>query len=65
VREAIAHLQGRFPDPRADPVAATTPPSAWNLVNDGSEALLGGVPTTTLEKGIDQLLAALRDSPKH
>ena len=64
VREAIAHLQRTFPDLRADPVAATTPPSAWDLVNDGLEALLGRVPTTTLEQGIDQLLAALRESPK-
>jgi hypothetical protein len=35
-----------------------TPPAAWGLVNDGLEGLLGYVPTTTLEQGIDRMLAA-------
>jgi UDP-glucose 4-epimerase len=60
VRDAIAHLQQRFPDLRAEPVAASTPPTAWGLVNDGLLALLGTVPSTTLEQGIDRMLAAQR-----
>ena len=58
VREAIAYLQRRVPDLRADPVAARTPPAAWGLINDGLHALLGATPATTLERGIDRLLAA-------
>jgi nucleoside-diphosphate-sugar epimerase len=58
VRDAIAYLQRRFPDLRATPQAARTPPAAWGLVNDGLEALLGFVPATTLEQGIDAMLEA-------
>ncbi|MEO8674024.1 MAG: NAD(P)-dependent oxidoreductase [Casimicrobiaceae bacterium] len=58
VRDAIAHLQRRFPGLTAEAVAATTPPAAWGLVNDGLRALLGMVPSTTLEQGIDRMLAA-------
>lgn len=57
VRDAIAHLTHRHPDLVARPLAARTPPAAWGLVNDGLESLLGIVPTTTLEQGIDRLLA--------
>ena len=57
VREAIAHLQRRFPDLAATPVPARTPPAAWGLVNDGIGPLLGFVPATTLEQGIDRMLA--------
>lgn len=58
VRDAIAHLQRRFPDLRATPQPARTPPAAWGLVNDSLETMLGVVPTTTLEQGIDAMLAA-------
>ncbi len=58
VRDAIAYLQRRFPDLRAEPIAASTPPTAWGLVNDGLQALLGAMPSTALEQGIDRLLAA-------
>lgn len=57
VRDAIAHLQRRFPGLVAEPVAARTPPAAWGLVNDGLSELIGMVPTTTLEQGIDRMLA--------
>lgn len=57
VRDAMAHLKVRFPDLAATPVAARTPPAAWGLVNDGIDALLGVTPTTTLEQGIDRMLA--------
>lgn len=60
VRDAIAHLRHRFPDLRAEPIAAVTPPAAWGLVNDGLHALLGAIPSTTLEQGIDRMLAANR-----
>ncbi len=58
VRDAIVHLQRRFPDLRATAQPARTPPAAWGLVNDCIEAMLGVVPTTTLEQGIDAMLAA-------
>jgi UDP-glucose 4-epimerase len=58
VRDAIAYLQRRFPDLRAEPTAASTPPTAWGLVNDGLQALLGAMPSTTLEQGIERLLGA-------
>lgn len=56
VRDAVSHLCARFPDLTVEGVAAVTPPTAWGLVNDGLEALLGAVPITTLEQGIDRLL---------
>ena len=58
VRDAVAHLRRRFADLEIEPVPANTPPAAWGLVNDGLERLLGYTPTTTLEAGIDRLLAA-------
>ncbi|MEP7275817.1 MAG: NAD(P)-dependent oxidoreductase [Betaproteobacteria bacterium] len=58
VRDAIAHLQSRFPDLTVEPIATRTPPAAWSLVNDSLQGLLGYVPTTTLEQGIDRMLAA-------
>lgn len=60
VRAAMAHLQRRFPDLVTEPFAAQTPPAAWGLVNDGLFELLGVVPTTTLEQGIDRMLEAHR-----
>lgn len=57
-RDAVAHLQRRFPDLVAEPALARTPPAAWGLVNDGLLALLGYAPGTTLEEGIDRMLAS-------
>jgi UDP-glucose 4-epimerase len=56
--DAVAHLRRRFPAARAEPVPAATPPSGWGLRNDGLEAALGFVPSTSLEEGIDRMLAA-------
>jgi UDP-glucose 4-epimerase len=56
MRDAIAHLQRRFPDLVAHARPARTPPAAWDLVNDSLEALLGFVPKVTLEQGIDRML---------
>ena len=58
VRDAIAYLRKRFPDLVAEGVPTLTPPAAWGLVNEGLQALLGYVPSTTLEQGIDRMLAA-------
>jgi nucleoside-diphosphate-sugar epimerase len=58
MRDAIAHLQRRVPDLVAQPRPARTPPAAWGLINDGLEPLLGAVPATTLEAGIDRMLTA-------
>ena len=60
VRDAMAHLARRFPDLEAHARPARTPPAAWSLVNDGIGAMLGVVPTTTLEQGIDRMLATPR-----
>jgi nucleoside-diphosphate-sugar epimerase len=57
VRDAMAHLVRRFPDLVAAARPARTPPAAWGLVNDGIGALLGVAPATTLEQGIDRMLA--------
>ena len=56
IRDAIAHLARRRPDLVARGRPAITPPAAWGLVNDHLETLLGTVPTTTLEQGIDRML---------
>ena len=58
MRDAIAHLRRRFPDLDAHGVPARAPPAGWSLVNDRIEALLGYAPATTLEQGIDRMLAA-------
>ena len=58
VRDAIAHLVARYPGLTTQGVPARTPPAAWGLVNDGLQPLLGYVPSTTLEQGIDRILAA-------
>jgi UDP-glucose 4-epimerase len=56
MREAVAYLSRRFPDTRAEPVPAETPPSAWGLRNDEIEAALGYRPSTRLEGGIDAMM---------
>lgn len=58
LRDAIEHLKRRYPDLTAEAVAANTPPAAWGLVNDGLLELLGMVPSTRLEEGIDRMLTA-------
>jgi UDP-glucose 4-epimerase len=60
IRDAIAHLKRRYPDLEAHGRPAATPPAAWGLVNDQLESLLGTMPTTTLEQGIDRMLAPKR-----
>jgi UDP-glucose 4-epimerase len=57
MRDAITHLSHRFPDVRAEPVPAETPPSAWGLRSDELEASLGYRPSTRLESGIDAMLS--------
>ena len=56
MREAAVHLARRFPGTRFTPQPARTPPSAWSFTNDGLEAAIGVVPTTTMETGIDLCL---------
>ena len=59
VRDAIAHLQRRFRGLTAEGVPARAPPAAWGAhQRRGLEGLLGYVPSTTLERGIDRMLAA-------
>jgi nucleoside-diphosphate-sugar epimerase len=64
IRDAIAHLQRRVPGLVATPFEARTPPAAWGLVNDGLARLLGAVPATTLEQGIDRMLASAATNPR-
>ena len=59
MRDAIAHLQRRFPGVQVEPQPAQTPPTGWAARNDGIAAALGFVPATQMEDGIDALLAAL------
>jgi len=63
MRDAITHLQRRFPDLVADAMPARTPPAAWDLVNDGLEQLLGTIPRVTLEQGIDRMLELASAAP--
>lgn len=60
MRDAVAHLRTRFPRLDARPYAATLPDSAWDLRNDGLAARIGTVPLTTLESGIDRMIAEIR-----
>jgi nucleoside-diphosphate-sugar epimerase len=58
IRDAVAHLKRRCPDLDARGRPAMTPPAAWGLVNDRLQSMLGTVPSTSLEQGIDRMLAA-------
>jgi len=58
VVDAIAHLRRRFPDLVAEPAAGELPPAAWGLVNEGLAALIGPLTITSLETGIDRIIAA-------
>lgn len=57
MRDAVAHLQRRYPGVQVDPQAVALPASGWTLRNDGLQAALGFVPATRLEDGIDAMLA--------
>jgi UDP-glucose 4-epimerase len=58
MRDAVAHLQFRYPGVTVEPQAVALPASGWMLRNDGLEAALGFAPATRLEDGIDAMLAA-------
>jgi nucleoside-diphosphate-sugar epimerase len=58
VRDAMAHLQRRFPDLAVEAAPAETPPSGWGLVNDRVDALLGTLQRTRLEEGLDRMISA-------
>jgi len=60
MRDAIAHLQLRYPGAQVEPQAVALPASGWTLRNDGLQAALGFAPATRLEDGIDAMLAAWR-----
>ena len=60
MRDAIAHLQLRYPGVQVEYQAVTVPASGWMLRNDGLQAALGFAPATRLEDGIDAMLAAWR-----
>ncbi len=58
MRDAIAHLQLRYPGVQAEYQAVAVPASGWTLRNDGLQTALGFAPVTRLEDGIDAMLAA-------
>ena len=60
MRDAVAHLQLRYPGVQVESQAVSPPASGWTLRNDGLEAALGFAPATRLEDGIDAMLAAWR-----
>jgi UDP-glucose 4-epimerase len=60
MRDAIVHLQLRYPGVQVEYQAVTVPASGWMLRNDGLQAALGFAPATRLEDGIDAMLAAWR-----
>ena len=57
IGEALAHLRRRFPNAIPVPMPAQAPPSGWGLRNDGINALVGFAPGTSMEDGLDRLLA--------
>jgi len=57
IGEAVAYLRRRFPDTQVVPKPVIAPASGWKLVNDGLEARIGYLPATTLEEGLNRLLA--------
>ena len=59
IRDAIVHLQRRFPQVQVEPQPAQTPPTGWSVRNDGLATALGFAPATRMEDGIDAMLAAL------
>jgi UDP-glucose 4-epimerase len=59
MRDAVVHLQRRYPGVQVQPKAADAPPSGWGLSNDGLDAALGFVPKVRLEDGIDAMLASI------
>ena len=60
MRDAIVHLQLRYPGVQVEYQAVTVPASGWMLRNDGLQAALGFAPATRLEDGIDAMLVAWR-----
>jgi len=56
VRDAVTHLQQRFPGTRAVPIEAELPPSAWEFQCDGLEREVGYRPQTCLEDGLDEMI---------
>ena len=60
MRDAIVHLQLRYPGVQVEYQAVAVPSSGWMLRNDGLQAALGFAPATRLEDGIDAMLAAWR-----
>lgn len=62
MREAAAHLARRVPGLRLVPMPDRTPPSAWTFENDGLREALGYVPVTSMEAGIDAMLAASKST---
>ena len=58
MRDAVAHLQLRYPGVQVELQTVALPASGWTLRNDGLLPALGFAPATRLEDGIDAMLAA-------
>ncbi|MHB8394381.1 MAG: NAD-dependent epimerase/dehydratase family protein [Candidatus Dormibacteria bacterium] len=59
VRDAIQHLEGRYPEAKAIGHKAVPPPAAWRLDRSYLEGQLGCGPAIRLEDGLDLTTAAL------
>lgn len=62
VRDAVVHLQRRFPRVQARRRAATLPPAGWAFTTDGIEHQIGFRPRITLEPGLDRAVDAVRSA---
>jgi nucleoside-diphosphate-sugar epimerase len=60
IREAVRHLQQRFPTVRAEPYPAELPAVAWNFTTDRLTALTGYTARVPLEEGLDRTVEAIR-----
>jgi|SRR5215471_404797 len=58
VRDAVKHLQRRFPGTAAIPFEADFPPTAWEFRCDRLLSEVGYRPETSLESGLDRMILA-------
>jgi len=58
VRDAVKHLQRRFPGTTAIPYEAEFPPTAWEFQCDRLFHEIGYRPETSLESGLDKMILA-------
>lgn len=60
VGEMVEHLRSHFSKSVFAPEPAPAQPASWAFANDGLEQALSYVPMTSMEAGVDKLIASLR-----